>query len=159
MKRATAIALASFLSLAAVSGTALAQSAKSLAGAWTLVSVGDTYGKNPKGALFFDGNGRYSLTITRSDLAKFASNSRVQGSADENKAVVGGSIAHFGRYKVDEKAKTLIFDIESSTFPNWSGTSQTRPFTVVKDELKYQVAVPSAGKSAGANEVVWKRAK
>ena len=159
MKRATAIALASFVSLAAVSGTALAQSAKSLVGAWTIVDVGDTYGKDPKGSLIFAANGRYVLTLTRSDLPKFASNSRVKGTADENKAVVTGSISHFGRYKVNEKDKTLTLDIESSTYPNWVGTSQTRPFTVANDELRYKVAVPSAGKGTGSNEVVWKRAK
>jgi hypothetical protein len=157
MKGVTALALASFLSLSAAAGDALAQSAKSLAGAWTLVDVGDTYGKDPKGMLIFDSSGRYSLTITRSDLPQFASNSRVKGSADENKAVVGGSIAHFGRYKVNEKDKTLTFDIESSTFPNWSGASQSRPFSVVKGELKYKVATPSAG--GVGNEVVWKRVK
>jgi hypothetical protein len=140
-------------------GAALAQSAKSLVGAWTLVDVGDTYGKNPKGSLIFDASGRYAITITRSDLPKFASNSRVKGTPDENKAVVGGSISHFGRYEV--KDKILIMKIESSTYPNWNGTTQERPFTVVKDELKYKVAAPSAGPSApgAANQVVWKRAK
>ncbi len=159
MKRITALALASFVSLTVASGAALAQSAKSLVGAWTLVDVGDTYGKNPKGSLIFDASGRYALTITRSDLPKFASNSRVKGTPDENKAVVGGSISHFGRYKVNAKDKTLVMEIEGSTYPNWNGTSQSRPFTVAKDELRYKVAVPSAGAGTGSNEVVWKRAK
>jgi hypothetical protein len=159
MKVATALALASFVSFTAASGAALAQSAKSLVGAWTLVNVGDTYGKNPKGSLIFDARGRYSIAITRSDLPKFASNSRIKGTPEENKAVVMGSISHFGRYEV--KDKMLILRIESSTYPNWNGTSQERPFTLAKDELKYKVAAPSAGPSApgAANEVVWKRAK
>lgn len=157
MKVATALALASFMSFTAATGEALAQSAKSLVGAWTLVDVGDVYGKNPKGSLIFDASGRYSITITRSDLPKFASNSRIKGTPDENKAVVLGSISHFGRYKV--KDKTLIMEIENSTYPNWNGTTQERPFTVVKGELRYKVAVPSAGPGTGANEVVWKRAK
>jgi len=157
MKRVTALALASFVSFTTASGAALAQSAKTLVGAWTLVDVGDTYGKNPRGSLMFDGSGRYTLTITRSDLPKFAANSRVKGTAAENQAVVGGSIAHFGRYEV--KDNILILKIEGSTFPNWIGTSQERPLTVAKDELRYKVAVPSAGAGTGSNEVVWKRAK
>jgi len=157
MKRVTALALASLVSFTAASGAALAQSAKTLVGAWTLVDVGDVYGKNPKGSLIFDASGRYALTITRSDLPKFAANSRVKGTPEENKAVVNGSISHFGRYEV--KDKTLIMKIESSTFPNWNGTSQERPLTVAKDELRYKVATPSAGPGTGANEVVWKRAK
>ena len=157
MKRVTAIAIASSVSLFVAAGEALAQSAKSLVGAWSVVKVGDSYGKDPKGTLIFDASGRYVLTITRSDLPKFATNSRAKGTADENKAVVGGTISHFGRYKVNEKDKTLTLDIESGTYPNWSGTSQTRPFSLDKDQLSYKVAAPSAGGQPG--EVIWKRIK
>jgi Lipocalin-like domain len=156
--RAFTMTTASLLSLglALFCGDAAAQSAKSIVGAYTLVSV-EGYGPGAKGLLILDASGRYSITITRADLPKFASNSRVKGTADENQAVVGGSIAHFGRYAVNAAAKTITFSVESSTFPNWNGTSQTRPLTVTKDELKYTVAVPSAG--GPANEVVWTRAK
>ena len=155
MKRVTALAIASFVSFTAASSAALAQTAKSIAGAYSLVDVGDIYGKNPTGMLIFDGNGNYSLTITRSDLPKFASNSRVKGSDAENKAVVTGSITHYGRYEV--KGKTLVFDIKGSTFPNWAGTKQERPLTVKGDQLSYKVAVASSG--APGNDVVWKRIK
>jgi hypothetical protein len=49
------VGVMAILASTAVSG-ALAQSAKDLVGAWTLVSA-DAYGSNPKGALIFDGNG------------------------------------------------------------------------------------------------------
>lgn len=151
-----------FVAAALLFGVALpaaAQSAKSLVGAWTLVSAGDTYGPNPKGSLIFDAHGRYSLNIMRADLPKFASNSRVKGTTDENKAIVAGSITHFGRYSVSEPDKTLTLNIESSTFPNWNGTVQKRPFTIAGDELKYTVAAPSAGTGPTGNPVVWRRAK
>jgi hypothetical protein len=53
--------------------------------------------------------------------------------------------AHFGTYSVSEDHKTLIFRIESSTFPNWSGVEQKRPLTVTGDEMKYMVPTASAG--------------
>jgi hypothetical protein len=155
MKGVTALAFASFVSFTAATGEAVAQTTKSLAGAYSLVSVGDLYGKNPAGILMFDGNGNYSLTITRSDLPKFASNSRLKGTGDENKAVVTGSITHFGRYSV--KDKTLTFDVKGGSYPNWTGTSQARPLTVKGDQLSYKVAAPSGG--GPGNEVVWKRMK
>jgi hypothetical protein len=80
-------------------------------GSWSYISV-DTvrpdgreqmYGPNPKGLVIFDSNGRYALVNARSDLAKFSSNNRTQGTPEENKAVVLGSIAHFGRYTVNEQ--------------------------------------------------------
>jgi Lipocalin-like domain len=135
-----------------------------LVGTWSYVSV-DTlrpdgsreqmYGPNPKGLVIFDSNGRYALVNARSDLAKFASNNRTQGTAEENKAVVQGSIAHFGRYTVNEADRTITFYIEGSTFPNWSGIEQKRPFTVTGDELKW--TTPASG--GGLGEVVLKRAK
>lgn len=77
------------------------------------------------------------------------------GTEEEYKAVVQGSIAHFGRYNVDEAAKTITFEIDSSTFPNWNGTVQKRPFTVSGDELRWQ----TPGSNGGLAEVVLRRAR
>jgi hypothetical protein len=156
MKGISAIAMA--LAIALPAGSAFAQSAKSLLGAWELESAGETYGKNPKGKLVFSPNGHYALVITRNDLPKFASNSRVKGTPDENKAVVAGSVAHFGRYAVDEKAKVITLKVESSTYPNFSGTEQPRPFELKGDQLRYTNPKPSAG-GPPTGQVVWKRAK
>lgn len=156
MKGVSAIALA--LAIALPAGAAFAQSAKSLVGAWNLESAGETYGKNPTGKLVFAANGHYALVITRNDLPKFASNSRVKGTPDENKAVVGGSVAHFGHYTVDEKEKAIVLKIESGTFANWNGTEQKRPFEIKGNQLRYTNPKPSAG-GAPTGQVVWNRAK
>src|SRR3974377_1984891 len=80
-----------------------------LVGTWTFVSSTTklpdgtpAWGTNPKGLLIFTQNGYYSSQIVRSDLPKFASNSRAKGTPEENKAVVLGSISTFGTYTVDE---------------------------------------------------------
>lgn len=138
--------------------------AEQLVGTWTYVS-NDTirpdgsrvpmYGPNPQGLASFDRNGRYVVLIARADLPKFASGNRIEGTPEENKAVVHGSIAHFGRYTVDEAAKAITFHIETATFPNWSGGEQKRPFTLAGDELRWTTPAASGGGSA---EVVLKRA-
>jgi lipocalin-like protein len=141
-----------------------AQTAKDFVGTWTLVSAIterdgnkiDTFGPNAKGVLMFDASGHYTITFIGANLPKFASNSRATGTADENKAIVGGSIAHFGTYVVDEADKSFTFRIDSATFPNWDKTDQKRSFIMTGDELKYTVPAGSAG---GAGEVTWKRAK
>ena len=141
-----------------------AQTAKDLVGTWTLVSVvteqggnkTDTYGPNPKGTLMVDANGRYVITFARADLPKVASNNRTTATPEENKAIVGGSLTHFGTVSVNAADKTFTFKIETATFPNWNGTEQKRPFTVTGDELTYTVAAASGG---GTGTVVWKRAK
>ena len=93
----------------------------------------------------------------RATLPKIASNNRTKGTPQEDHAVVEGSINHFGRYTVDDKKKTVTFHIEGSTFPNWIGTTQERPYTITGDVLVYKVAVVSGTGQPG--ETGWKRAK
>ena len=136
-----------------------------IVGTWKYVSVDNVrpdgsraplFGPNPQGRATFDSQGNYVLMTARSDQPKFASNDRNQGTNDEYKAVGQGSIAHFGRYEVNETDKTITFRIETSTFPNWNGTSQKRPFSIAGDELRW--VTPSAS-SGGSAEVVLKRAE
>ena len=145
-------------------GAVFAQTAKDFAGTWTLVSVvteqdgkkTDTFGPNPKGILVVDANGRYVIAFARADLPKVASNNRTTATPEENKAIVGGSITHFGTLSVNAADKTMTFKIETATFPNWDGTEQTRAFTITGDELTY--TVPAAS-SSGTATAVWKRVK
>jgi Lipocalin-like domain len=149
-----AVPLAALLASTAF-GAALAQSGKDLVGTWTLVSA-DTFGPNPKGALMFDANGHVSAHLMRSDLPKYASKNRGQGTPEEYKATVQGMISYFGTYSLN--GTDLLFHIEGSSFPNWNGTDQKRTnITITGDELKWTQPTPSAGGSPVA--VVWKRAK
>ena len=156
-----------FLGVALPSSNAVGQEKtlkEQVVGTWTYVSV-DTvnpdgsrvpmYGPNPQGLASFDSNGRYILLTARSGQLKFASNNRMEGTPEEYKAVVQGMIAHFGRYTVNETDKTITFHIETSSFPNWNGIEQKRPFTLTRDELKWT----TAGSSGGLAEVVLMRAK
>ncbi|SMF22640.1 lipocalin-like domain-containing protein [Pseudogulbenkiania subflava] len=155
------------LGMALPGSTAIAQPAlkDQLVGTWSYVSVDlirpdgtriPLFGPNPQGQANFDGNGRYILMTVRAGQAKFASSNRMEGTPEEDKAVVQGSIAHFGRYTVDEANRTITFHIETSTFPNWNGTEQKRPFTVTGDELTWRTL---ASTGDGIAEVVLKRAR
>jgi hypothetical protein len=156
-----------FLGIAFPSGEVAGQEKtlkEQLVGTWTYVSV-DTvrpdgsrvpmYGPNPAGLAVFDGNGHYILMTARPGQPKFASNKRTEGTPEEYQSVVQGSIAHFGRYTVNEEDKTITFHIETSTFPNWNGIEQKRPITFMGDELKWTTAASSGGSA----EVVLRRAK
>ena len=153
-----------FLGVVLSAGAVFAQTAKDLVGTWTLVSAineqggnkTDTYGPHPKGILTVDANGHYVLAIARADLPKIASNNRTTATPEENKAIVQGSNTHFGTVSVSAADKTIIFKIETSTFPNWDGIEQKRSFTLTGDELTYTVPAASGG---GTATVVWKRAK
>ncbi|HET9245897.1 MAG TPA: lipocalin-like domain-containing protein, partial [Xanthobacteraceae bacterium] len=96
-----------------------------LVGSWTLTSLtaGEgadqtlPYGPNPKGSMMVDANGRFMITVVRSDLPNFASNNRMVGTPDENNSVVQGSIAYYGTYTIDEATRVITVKVEGSTFP------------------------------------------
>jgi hypothetical protein len=163
------ISAVTMLGLALLPGNAVSQQRtlkEQIVGTWTVVSTVnvqkdgskvDQFGANPKGSITFDGNGRYMLIIVRSDLPKFAADKADEGSADENKAVLKGLIAHFGTYSINEADKTLTTRVEASSFPNLSGKEQKRTITsLTANELKYTNPTTVFGNSA---EVVWRRAK
>lgn len=114
------------------------------------------FGANPKGIAMYDGNGRFSTILLRTDLPKFASNNAMTGTADENKAIVQGSNATFGTWSIDEQDGSLISQIDGSTFPGWDGQRQKRTLSIVGDEMKMCVPGAQIGGTACA---IWKRPK
>jgi hypothetical protein len=141
---------------------ALAQSASDLLGTWQLVSSvntakdgakSDVFGPDPKGMLMFGPDGRFVQVLTRPGLPKFASENRLQGTADENKAIVQGSIAIFGTYTISNKV--LVLHVESGTWPSWTGTDQKRPLTLTGNEITWTLQA-SVG---GTNVTTFKRLK
>jgi Lipocalin-like domain len=151
------------LGLALLPGNAVAQSAKDLVGTWTKVSdvtvrqdgsKFDSFGPNGKGLAIYDSNGHFAIVNVNPEVPKFASNNRLTGTPEENKAAVLGSVALFGSYSVADKV--ILYKIEGSTYPNFTGADQKR--TVIAftgDDIKWTFS-PSPGETV---EVGWKRVK
>jgi hypothetical protein len=136
-----------------------------LVGSWILTSLTSgegagqslPYGPDPKGTMMVDANGRFSITVLRSDLPTFASNNRMTGTPEENNAIVRGVIAYFGTYTLDEATHVLKVHVEGSTFPNFDGGTQTRILSFSgDDEVTYFNPTPSMG---GTAKATYRRAK
>ena len=146
----------------------LAQSVKDqLKGTWMLGSIYieapdgskfDPFGANPTGILIMDGNGHISVQFIGSGLPKFASSNRLEGTPEENKAVVQGILCYFGTYSLNDADRALNIHIESSSYPNWSGTDQDRFLTLTGDEMNWINPTVSSGPGF-TGHTVWKRAK
>ena len=137
-----------------LSGTSNAQSLKEqIVGTWTAVTQYvdrggrrvDSFGSNPKGMVIYDAKGRFILVLQRATLPKFASNNRLTGTAEENKAIVQGSVAYFGTYSIDEKEHKINLHYDGSTYPNWDGENQTRLVEISGDDLKVVLPVSDSG--------------
>src|SRR6516225_103868 len=164
MNRRTILSLCAVatLGLALLPGSAFAQTAKDLVGTWKMVTnintapdgrKSESFGPTPNSILTFDANGRFVFVGTRPDLPKFASNNRMQGTAEENKAIVQGSIAYFGTYSVVDKV--LIQKVEGATWASWIGTDQKRPIiSFMGDDMKVANPATTLG---GTSEATYKR--
>ena len=117
----------------------------------------EPFGSNPKGIVVYDSNGRFVLFLQRASLPKFASGNRLTGSADENKAVVQGSIAYFGRYTISEAAQKINLHYDGSTYPNWDGEDQARVITIKGDEMS--VVSPVSAVGGGSVHLLLRRVK
>ena len=139
--------------------------AEQIQGSWILVSIyneqdgkkTEQFGPNPRGILILTPDGRFSGILMRASLPKFASNSRMKGTVEENQAVVQGSSTTFGTYTVaSDKEQTVNLHIEGSSFPNFDGQDQKRLMTVKGDELTVVNPTTTIG---GTNYAIYKRAK
>ena len=135
-------------------------------GTWTLVSIHyvepdgrrvEPFGPGARGLLYFDAAGHFATQVMAADRPRFASNNRMLGTPDENRAVSRSVVAYFGTYSVDEGNRILTLHIEQSSFPNWNGTDQRRTFAFAGDELRYTAASSTANPAESA-ALVWKRA-
>lgn len=125
------------------------QSASPLVGTWTLVAADvlrpdgtrtRDYGDDPKGVLFIDSNGRYSLQIYDSLRPRFAAGDKSKATAEEYRAAVMGSSTHFGTITVDAANHVFVLTPERSSFPNQEGKPQKRAYELNGDQLSYKVA-------------------
>jgi len=155
----TGTCVATALAMSLFSGSSAGQQKSlrdQLLGTWTLVSHQSVsmYGANPNGVAFFDAGGRFIITVIRSDRAKYATNHPAKGTDEENRATAQGAMTYFGTYTVNEADRSIAIHIEASSFPNWSGTDQTRIVAIDGDRLTL-----TARALGGSADVVWQRAK
>ncbi len=163
------IVAAAALGFLFLTGTAVAQKKtlkEQLVGTWLVAAVDNVrpdgsrfqaFGPNPKGILMFDANGRFSFQLARPGRPKFAFDNRLQGTPEENKATVQGSLSYYGIYSVDEADRTLHLYIESSSYPNFDGIDNKRIIkSLSEDEFTWYSPAGSIHTTA---EVIWKRAR
>ena len=115
-----------------------------LVGTWKLQSIiartpnKDTiypWGENPFGRLMYDSIGNVSVFLMKTGRSKFASDDRMEGTAEEKLEAFEGSLAYCGTYEIDEDEGTITHHVEGASFPNWEETDQLRFFKLSGNQL------------------------
>ena len=95
--------------------------------------VGRPYGEQPLGFAFYSAEGYTSTILSRPDREHFAGGDIMSGTDAEKLAAFATAGAFSGRWELVDD--TILHHLECTTFPNWVGTTQVRPFEVDEDTL------------------------
>jgi hypothetical protein len=156
------------LAAAAVSGASAQAPPRlkdAIIGSWALVSFHATrpdgsaaapYGPRAAGTALFERNGRFTLILVNSDIPRFASNDREKPTSAEAMAAASGSTAMFGSYSVNGVDRSVIMHVEASSYPNDSGTDQTRLVKAISETALVLVA-PASPNGGATTELTFKK--
>jgi lipocalin-like protein len=106
-----------------------------LVGTWKLVSstryVGDAtqpgfFGTNSMGILMYTADGYMCGNLMNLDRPKFTSPDIRSGTVAEKTAAFDTFFAYCSRFEVNDAERFVVHKVESSLFPNWTGSVQKR---------------------------------
>lgn len=134
MRLHTMIRLATTATLLLDAATSNAeQKPNKVAGTWNLIAatvesdgvISHPYGPEPRGRLVFTPDLYFVEFLHDPRIPRFASDQRGGGTDAENRAVLAGSLALYGRYTVNAQGNFSGNTVEGSSFPNWTGDVRT----------------------------------
>ena len=135
IKLISAVLLFALISLPARAMT----EADKFVGVWRLLSVEyrsddgaiveSPFGADAEGTIMYDSLGNMSAQIARKDRPRFSSADRSAGTVEEKTAAFESYVAYYGRYRVDERDRTVTHEVQQALFPNWAGGKQVRYYT------------------------------
>lgn len=118
------------------------------------------YGEQPRGMLVYDARGNMTVQIMRRGRPPLPKSRRSENALDEYNAILRGYIAYFGKFSVDETARTMTHHIEGSLIPNWVDTPLVRTYEFSPDgkRLYLRTAPAPIGGDTLSGELIWERA-
>lgn len=158
-----AAALVAFAT-AVTAGPVLAQSPNLVVGTWRIVSataeadgeISHPYGHEPRGKLVFTQDFHFVEFMYDPAIPKVKSNERGKGTDEENRAILAGSFALYGRYTVDADGVFSGNTVEGSSFPNWVSdvrTTKELTMTVEGNRMTENFQRPGGAKVT----IIWER--
>lgn len=110
------------------------------------------FGEQPDGILVYTPDGFMAVQMVQADRPTLDTDDAVGGTESERAAAYSTCLSYFGRYRIGDDQVVHLLD--GSLFPNWSGTSQVRPFRLDDGDLVLEVRDPSGHIT---NEIAWRR--
>ena len=154
--------------VASIEAAAMTEAGK-FPGAWRLVSaeyrsadgslVDSPWGPEPQGMLMYDAYGNMSAQLSRKDRVRFAGGDQLRATPEEIKAAFESYNAYWGRYEVDERARTVTHRVQQAMFPNWTETNQIRHYEFHNGRLILRTPPIRRGGQEVTAVLVWERVR
>lgn len=109
-------------------------------------------GETPRGALIYAPDGTMIVQMLLADRPKLDTDDPVGGSVEQRAQAYSTCLAYFGTW--ESKENQVIHHVDSALFPNWSNTTQARPFVFDNGDLILQVKDANGHVT---NEMIWTR--
>ena len=166
--RLFAAALLAVMLLATPSGSTLAMmEADKFIGAWRLMSAEfrsddgelapSPYGDEPQGVLIYDAHGVMAAQLAHKGRKPFVIADRMKGTAEEIKAAFETYQAYWGRYKIDERERTVTHYVTQALLPNWIGSEQKRAYKFQDGRLILRTPPLAIGGKRVTGVLIWER--
>jgi hypothetical protein len=135
-----------------------------LAGTWKLVAwrrvAADgtiTYplGADAVGMLIYTPGGRMAVQITAANRPALPTADPLGGDEQLRANAYSTCLAYVGTYEV--RGESVVHEIETSLFPDWSGEEQTRSLAFEDGELVLRTPPMSTATGTVVNELAWAR--
>lgn len=110
------------------------------------------FGEQPDGILVYTPDGFMAVQMVQADRPTLDTDNAIGGTEGERAGAYSTCLSYFGRYRFD--GEQVVHMLDGSLFPNWSGTSQVRPFRLDDGDLVLEVR-DASGRIT--NEIVWRR--
>ena len=133
-------------------------------GSWTLVAwrrishdgnVSFPLGPDAHGLITYANDGRMSVVMTAAKRPPLDGDDPLSGDSEQRAAAYSTCLAYAGTY--ERRSDVVIHHIETSLFPNWSGTVQERSISYRDGQLVLRT-LPEPDVSGGTvNELAWAR--
>lgn len=113
------------------------------------------FGRDATGMLVYTASGGMIVQMSAAGRPKLDTSDPVGGEVADRAAAYSGYLAYFGRYEV--KGEEVHHIIDGSSFPNWSGALQVRPFEVKGEQLVLRTPPTEIDGVTVVNEMSWTR--
>jgi lipocalin-like protein len=150
--------------------SALAQSLKSqMVGSWKLVSWNVVSGGvestapmakgGATGIITYSPDGYMCVNIMAANRPKFPSPDVSVSTVNEKSSAFETFIGYCGRYEVNEQERFVTHQLDTSSYPNWTGSAQKRFVEMSAGKIKLSTPPILQQGAQLVHVLVWERAK